>query len=158
MGIAVSGIASGIDSDSIISQLLALEEQRIFQIQRRIAVEEQRRAALDDLSGRVDSLARTAKKFNSSDVCGKLNTTSSNSSVLSASATSKADLGTYSVEVLQVATSHRIAAQGFMDRDGSAVAAADGTFSFRVGDDLEVLSFLKMWILVCIFPAVKYWS
>ena len=44
MGIAVAGIASGIDSDSIISQLLALEEQRIYRIQRRIAIEEQKRA------------------------------------------------------------------------------------------------------------------
>ena len=35
MGIAVSGIASGIDSDAIISQLMALENQRIMQIQRR---------------------------------------------------------------------------------------------------------------------------
>jgi hypothetical protein len=30
MGIAVGGLASGIDSDGIIAQLLAIEEQRIF--------------------------------------------------------------------------------------------------------------------------------
>ena len=50
MGLSVSGLASGIDSDSIISQLLALEEQRIFVIQRRIAEEEVKKAAYEDLS------------------------------------------------------------------------------------------------------------
>ena len=53
MGLSVSGLASGIDSDSIISQLLALEEQRIFAIQRRIAEEEVKKAAYEDPSGRV---------------------------------------------------------------------------------------------------------
>ena len=40
MGMSISGLASGIDSDSIIAQLLALEEQRIFMIQKRLAEEE----------------------------------------------------------------------------------------------------------------------
>ena len=47
MGMSISGLASGIDSDSIIAQLLALEEQRIFMIQKRIAEEE------ESWSGRV---------------------------------------------------------------------------------------------------------
>ena len=54
MGIAVGGLASGIDSDAIISQLLALEEQRIFLIQKRIAEEEVKKASYQDLTGRVN--------------------------------------------------------------------------------------------------------
>ena len=97
MGIAVAGIASGIDSDSIISQLLALEEQRIYQIQRRIAIEEQKRAAYDDLSGRLDSLRRSASKFSDDDVFGKLTVTSSDPTVLNASSTSTSAVGSYAV-------------------------------------------------------------
>ena len=71
MGIAVGGLASGIDSDSIIAQLMALEEQRIFQIQRRIALEEQKKAAYDDLTGRLDGLKRAASKFSDDNIFGE---------------------------------------------------------------------------------------
>ena len=39
-GLSVAGIASGIDSDSIISQMVALETRSIAKLQQRIALEE----------------------------------------------------------------------------------------------------------------------
>jgi len=135
MGIAISGLASGIDSDGIIAQLMAIEERQIFTIQRRIAQEEQKRSAYEDLTGRVDSVSKAASNFNKPDIFGKMQVTSSNSAVLSASnINGEAKTGTYSATVKQVATTHRIAAQGFVDKSGTGVAAADGTFSFRLGD------------------------
>ncbi|MGC6416966.1 MAG: flagellar filament capping protein FliD [Bradymonadia bacterium] len=134
MGIAVGGLASGIDSDAIIAQLMAIEEQRIFQIQRRIALEEQKKAAYDDLSGRVDALKRASAKFSDSDIFGELQVNSSNTAILSArSRFGTAEPGSYSVKVKQAATSHRIAAQGFADKTGTGVAAAAGQFSFKIG-------------------------
>ncbi|MBV70329.1 MAG: hypothetical protein CMH52_03185 [Myxococcales bacterium] len=134
MGIAVGGLASGIDSDSIIAQLMALEEQRIFQIQRRIALEEQKKAAYDDLTGRLDGLKRAASKFSDDNIFGELQINSSNTSVLDArSRSGEAEPGSYAVKVKQVATSHRIAAQGFVDKTGTGVAAEDGTFAFKLG-------------------------
>jgi flagellar hook-associated protein 2 len=139
MGIAVGGLASGIDSDGIISQLMAIEEQRIFQIQRRIALQEQKKAAYDDLTGRIDSLRRASSKFSDDNIFGELQVTSSNSSVLSASSSmGGAEPGTYSVQVKQTATTHRIAAQGFADKTGTAVAAADGKFNFKLGSGPEI--------------------
>ena len=138
MGVSVSGIASGIDSDSIISQLLALEQQKIFGIQRKIAIEEMRRTALDDLSGRLDSLRKAATKFNNDDLYGKVNATSSDAGVVEIDPGPSAPVGSYELEVMQIATNHRIAAQGFVDDSSTGITAGDGKFSFKVGSEDEV--------------------
>jgi flagellar hook-associated protein 2 len=139
MGVSVSGIASGIDSDSIIAQLLAIEQRKIFSIQRKIAVEEMRRTSLDDLAGRLDSLRKAAQKFNNSTLYGKVNATSSDSSIVGIDPGPSAPVGTYQLEVLQTATNHRIAAQGFVDDSSTGIIAGDGTFSFQVGDEDEAV-------------------
>ena len=139
MGVSVSGIASGIDSDSIISQLLAIEQRKIFSIQRKIAMEELRRQSLDDLSGRLDSLRKSAQKFNNAALYGQVNSTSSNSSVVTVDPGPSAPVGTYELEVLQTATSHRIASQGFVDDSSTGITAGDGQFAFFVGDEDEVI-------------------
>ncbi len=133
MGIAIDGIASGIDTASIIDQLLSLENRSILVFQQKIAAEEQRRAAFSDLNGRLQSLRTAARGFNADDLFGNLSATSTDDSIVTVSATKSAPLGTQTVEVLQVATSHRIAAQGFVDNTATGVAAGAGTFEFRVG-------------------------
>ncbi|MCB9553985.1 MAG: flagellar filament capping protein FliD [Myxococcales bacterium] len=138
MGIAISGIASGIDSDSIISQLLALETTRIVQIQRKIAVEEQRREAFGSLTGQLEALRSAARKLQDPNLYGQLRASSSDSAVLTVNASAGAREGSYSVQVRQLATRHRVAAQGFVDRAGTAIAAGEGVFAFRVGNGAEV--------------------
>ncbi len=134
MGIAIDGIASGIDTKSIIEQLLALENQSVLVMQRKIAQEEVRRAAYGDLNGRLQSVRSAAKAFGNPDIFGKLNASTSDASVVTVSATKTAPVGTQSIEVLQIATSHRTASQGFVDNTATGVAAGAGAFSFKVGD------------------------
>lgn len=136
MGISVGGLASGIDSDSIISQLLALEEQRIFLIQKRIAEEEVKKASYQDLSSRVSALKSVASSLNNSDVFGKLEASSTDAG-LSVTATKSAAEGNYKVKVQQIATKHRVAAQGFKDDSTTAVAALGGTFAYQIGSGTE---------------------
>ena len=133
MGLSVSGLASGIDSDSIISQLLALEEQRIFVIQRRIAEEEVKKAAYEDLTSRVSALRSVGSSLNNSDVYGKLSASSSDGGI-TVSSTKKAAEGSYEIEVLQTATKNRIAAQGFEDND-SARFGGRQYFSYKLGEE-----------------------
>ena len=120
MGIAVGGLASGIDSDAIISQLLALEEQRIFLIQKRIAEEEVKKASYQDLTGRVNSLKSVASSLTNPDVFGKLGASSSDAGV-TVTAKKTAAEGNYTVDVKQIATKC-IAAQGFKDDNSTAVS------------------------------------
>lgn len=134
MGIAISGIASGIDSDAIINQLLAIETNRIIGIQRKIAVQQARKDAFNTLSGQLESLRNAARRLGEADLYSQTSASSSDTGVLTVNATGSAPLGNYSVEVLQVATRHRVAAQGFVDKSGTGIAADAGTFSFQVGD------------------------
>ena len=136
MGMSISGLASGIDSDSIIAQLLALEEQRIFMIQKRIAEEEVKKAAYSDLSGRVKALRSIGTSLSSPTVYGKLDGSSTDGG-MSVTLNSKASEGSYQVEVLQTATKHRIAGQGFKDQDNTPVAPGGGSFTYSLGGHIQ---------------------
>jgi flagellar hook-associated protein 2 len=114
-GLSVSGIASGIDSDSIISQMVALETRSISTIQRRIALEEAERVLFQDLSSRLESLRASTNAFGADTLFSSLSTTVSDPNVLSVSATDAAPRGKHLVKVLQTALAHRIGGTGIED-------------------------------------------
>ncbi|MFN3201823.1 MAG: flagellar filament capping protein FliD [Bradymonadia bacterium] len=138
MSISISGLASGLDVDGIINQLLTLERAPITSLQQKIVDAEQRNASYSDLSGRLGSLRSAARDLNSSSLFGSKTATSSDSSLVTVNATDKASNGTYTVKALQKATTNRLGAQGFVDDNATAVAAAAGTFSFQIGDGSEI--------------------
>jgi flagellar hook-associated protein 2 len=134
MPISVGGLASGLDVDGIINQLLTLERRSILGIQRKMAEAEARRAAFNDLDGRLSSLRSATRAFNDANLFRQRSTSSSDASVVTVTAGADALDGRHTVEVLRVATTHRVAAQGFVDESATAIAAADGHFRFTVGD------------------------
>lgn len=134
MGISVSGLASGLDVDGIINQLLAIESTQLVKLQRRIAELEQKKGAYADLDGRLASLSNAARKLNDDGVFGNLTANTSDASIVSVTASEGAPPGTYALKVLQLATTHRLAAQGFVDDSATPVAAGNGTLTFTVGD------------------------
>lgn len=133
MPISVGGLASGLDVDGIINQLLTLERRSIVGLQRKMAEAEARRAAYNDLDGRLASLRSATRALDDANLYRQRSTTSSDDSVVTVSAGADAPDGNHTVEVLRIATTHRVAAQGFVDESATAVAAADGQFKFKVG-------------------------
>ena len=114
-GLSVSGIASGIDSDSIISQMVAFETRSLTNLQRRIAIEEAERVTFQDLNGRLQELQSATNAFASDSLFSQLSTTSSDTSILTASATDAAPRGSHTVKVLQRALAHRLGGTGVED-------------------------------------------
>ena len=114
-GLSVSGIASGIDSKSIISQMVSLETRSIAKYQQRIALEESERIAFEDLSSRLQSLKTSVGGFSSSSLFSSLSASSSDESVVTVSATDAAPRGNHSVKVLQTAQAHRLGGSGVAD-------------------------------------------
>jgi len=114
-GLSVAGIASGIDSDSIISQMVSFETRSNSQLQARIALEESERLLFQDISSRLQDLKGATNVFSSSGLFSSLSTTSSQPDLLSVSASAKAPRGTQRVRVMQLATSHRIGGTGVED-------------------------------------------
>jgi len=125
-GLSVAGIASGIDSDSIISQMVAFETRSISKLQTRIAFEESERLLFEDISSRLQDLKSSTSVFSSDSLFASLSTTVSQPDMLSVTATDDAPRGTQRIRVMQLATSHRIGGTGV--EDSSATPLLQGGF------------------------------
>lgn len=145
-GLSVAGIASGIDTDSIISQMLAYETRSTSTFQRRIALEEAERTLFQDISSRMQNLKGATSAFASNNLFSSLSATSSQPDLLSVSATSKAPRGTQSVKVLQLASAHRIGGTGVEDSTATPLLQGFNKTSYaskllsEIGSDATVSS------------------
>ena len=126
MGLSVGGLASGLDTENIISQLLSLEKRSIQQIQRKIAVASVKQQGYTDLDGRLNSLRNAVRGFNDENLFRKTTATSSNEGLVTVTASKTAAAGTHSIRVLQVATKHQMAGQGIAEIGAPGLAAAAG--------------------------------
>lgn len=136
-GLSVSGIASGIDSDSIISQMVALETRSITTLQRRIALEEAERVTFEDISARLQALQTSTKAFSADSLFATLSATSSHSNLLTVSATDAAPRGIHKIKVLQTALAHRLGGTGVPDPIGTKLDTNFSVTDFGAGTFLN---------------------
>ena len=105
-GIQLSGLASGLDTASIIDQLMAVERQPRTRIELRQAAEQARRDGLNDVSTKLRSLKLAAADLRSTSVWADTQTvTSSDTSKLDVRRTAGAGPGGYDVQVTRLASS-----------------------------------------------------
>lgn len=102
---SIGGLVSGLDTNSIIKQLVAIEQQPIVRIQTQIAGLEKKKTAINDLRTTIQQLFNKAQDFQFSDLFNQFAATSSNEGILTStiSGTSPAQ-GSYDVNVIQVAS------------------------------------------------------
>ena len=139
-GLSVAGIASGIDSDSIISQMVALETRSVAKLQQRIAFEEAERLTFEDITSRLEALRTSSSAFAADTLFSSLSATSSDESILSVTATDAAPRGTHKVKVLQTALAHRIGGSGVEDPIGTKLAAGFTKTDFAGGTLLSAVA------------------
>ncbi len=137
MGISSSGLISGINADQLVAGLMNLERRPITLLKQRQQDYELKIASFFDLSTKLSNFKSALDTLNSS---SKFNTktasvtkTSSGAELLTASASSTATAGSYSVQVNQLATANKKASQGWVDDNTTAIASSAGTFKFKVG-------------------------
>jgi flagellar hook-associated protein 2 len=137
MGISSSGLISGLNTEDIIAQLLSIERKPITLLQQRQANFQTKVAAFLDVNVKISSLQGAASSLNDTQNFNtkSVNVTKNASGVdiVTATASSAAVVGSQTVEVSQLAQAHKLAAQGFVDQNTTAVASGSGTFSFKVG-------------------------
>jgi flagellar hook-associated protein 2 len=105
-GIQLSGLASGLDTASIISQLMAVERQPRTRIEMRQATEQARRDGLNEVAGQLRTLKQAAADLRSISVWADTQTaTSSDTSKLDVRRTGGAGPGGYDVTVTRLASS-----------------------------------------------------
>lgn len=99
-----SGLTSGIDTTSLITQLMAIEGKRLANYQVKQAACEKQTTALDALRTKVDALKSAAAAMSDVNTLQIYNATSSDTDILGASVSSETNTGSHSVAVNQLAT------------------------------------------------------
>ncbi|MCL4690954.1 MAG: flagellar filament capping protein FliD [Candidatus Hydrogenedentes bacterium] len=104
-GFSVGGLITGLDSNSIIRQLIQLERQPILRLQDRISILTQRQTAVRELRTTLTDLRNRAQDFRFNNIFSQFAATSSEESVLTAEISGSSPVsGSYSVNVIQLAS------------------------------------------------------
>jgi flagellar hook-associated protein 2 len=130
MGISVGGLASGLDTDSIISKLVDLERRPIVQLQKREAAYQVQLTTYGSLHSLLGTLQSAAQALKDPAGLSGFTATSGNTSLFTASAGSTAASGSYNITVSQLAQSQKLKSAAFTSKT-EAIGA--GTLHLRVG-------------------------
>ncbi len=132
--ITIGGLATGLDTDSIVSQLVALERQRgIGQLQTQKTDANSRRVALQTFNGKVAALLTAVNKLKNPDDVQIQKATSSNTSIVTAKAGAGAHTGSTEITVHNLARPAIATSANGKAAATSTVATGSGNFSFRIG-------------------------
>ncbi|HJP83320.1 MAG TPA: flagellar cap protein FliD N-terminal domain-containing protein, partial [Fimbriimonadaceae bacterium] len=125
-GISFSGLSSGIDTDSIISRLIQLEQIPISRLQQRQQQIQQQQQVYAQFRSNLQAFSAAAGALNSSAVFNPLTTTSSKPEVATVSATSDALVGTYNLAVSKLAQAQKVAS--LAQTDSTTALGKEGQF------------------------------
>lgn len=125
------GIFSGVDSASLIEQLLAVDARPRVLAQRRIIELQQQQAAFLDVNSSLLALKTAAGAFDAQDVFQTKSAVSSEPDVLGVSAGTTATEGSYTFRVSRLVTTQQLLSRGFVNSDSAGVGAS--SFTFEIG-------------------------
>lgn len=132
-GISIGGLASGLDSQKIIAQLVQLEELPITALQNKKKVEQSKLTTLGTFQGYVKDLQSQAKALSTKADFLVFTVTPSQTGVAGFSATGSAAAGSHTLTVDKLAAIDRWAFDGVAS-PSTDLASVDGqTVSFSVG-------------------------
>ena len=127
------GLVSGIDTVSLIEQLLAIDSQAKVPIFQRISSLTAAKTALVDVNARMLSLGNTARSFRLDEVFRSVLASSSNEDVLGASASTKASPGQYTFRVKELVSNSQKMSGGFVSRSESPLGLDSLSFEWGNG-------------------------
>jgi flagellar hook-associated protein 2 len=120
----LDGLATGMDTTSMIDQLVQLERRPIYNYQQEISEMEQTKGAWRDINSRLDNLENKTTDLKLSSTFNSRSANSSNEDVVTVTAQNSASEANYSVTVNNAATAQRISGSCL---DDSALAIKDLT-------------------------------
>ncbi len=131
--VSAAGIGSGLDVNSIVNQLMAAERQPLNTLATREAGYQAKLSAYGSVKGAVAGFQGALQGLNSASRFQTLTATSSDSSVFSASASSIAAAGAYSLEVSSLAQAQKLVAAGQTSSTAAIGSGAATTVTFDFG-------------------------
>ncbi|MSR46774.1 MAG: hypothetical protein EXS13_06905 [Planctomycetes bacterium] len=132
-GITFGGLASGLDTNAIISALLSVEGRKAGQMRSSKALFQKKIGALDDLTSKMNDLATALKKISDPGrfVAHKASISSGGDDYVSVTPKGDTLAGSWNVKVTTLAESTFIRSDGFAD--ANADLGITGTLSLSVG-------------------------
>jgi len=112
-GISVGGLASGIDTNSIIDGLTNIEMQRVTRVEKQKEAVEKTQDSFNTLVTRINGLSSKASELSKESSFNLYATNSDDEDIVTISGDAEALEGEYNVEVLQMASSLKTASKGF---------------------------------------------
>lgn len=135
----VSGLVSGLDTATIIQQLMYLERAPIRTLEERIQKAEAQQSALRTINTAVGTFKSTMQLLADADSWAAKQATSSNESLLTVEATSEAQEGAFVFRVMRLAQVSQHTSNGYADADTTPAGA--GQIDITVGSNpLETIT------------------
>lgn len=134
----ISGIATGLDTETLVQQLMAIERRPLVLMQERKNLLQQQRDAWRDINTRLNNLRDRMAELSRTSLFEGRSAVSSAADVATASATRDAAEARYNIEVVQLAQSHRVASAKLEEAIGYA-----GSARLAVGDqavEIEIVA------------------
>jgi len=134
--ITFSGLATGMDTASIVSQLLELKRAPVYRMQGDKETYQGQISALGTLKEKLLALQTAAQGLDTANEFAALSATSSNEDLLQVTADSTAAPGNFDIEVVSLAVGQKSLSQGY---DNDLADMGTGTYSFTVGGEVQTL-------------------
>ncbi len=133
MTIRAAGVGSGIDVESIITQLMELEREPLNRLEQQRQELDVRISTLGTFKGILSELESQATSLSDSAIFGKYAASSADEDVLTVDVSPGTRLVNHEIEVLSLASSHQLATDLYADGEESSFAA--GNYNFASGDE-----------------------
>ena len=130
---AIDGIASGIDTTSIVNSMIAAESSTKVLMEQDLADERSKLDRVGEFKTKLTTIADTLKAIDAEDEFGEFTTALSEDGYVTATADSEAIAGTYDITISALASSETSVTQGFSDADTAGMLAT-GTLSVTYDD------------------------
>ncbi len=127
MAISSSGIGSGLDVESIVTQLMAIERKPVTRLQTQQTKTSSQISALGKIKSAIDKLQTASEAISTASGLYSYKGTLADTTIASATTTSSAVGGTYSIEVERLASTHKLVS------DVAPDTSAGGTLSIEIG-------------------------
>ena len=130
MGLSSAGIGSNLPVDSIISQLMTLEQKPLTALDNKVSSYQSKLSAIGTLKSAMATFQTAARGLADISKFQAVSAKVGDAAVASASAGSRATIGSYSLEVTQLAQAQKLVAAG---QASTTATVGTGTISIELG-------------------------
>jgi flagellar hook-associated protein 2 len=136
---SVSGLASGIDWETTVQQLLSIERRRAVLLENRKDENDTKLSLWAQIQSKLAALQSSAERSDRRAEFAVKAATTSDSAVVNVSVDATAETGAHSVRVRQLAKAHKIASQGWIDKNATGITDSGGDFVLTInGETLTI--------------------